>query len=301
MQYKNFEQIVDRVKGRGHTPIMAVAAAADEHTLQAALHARSQGVCDPILVGDEAQIQAILLQLGESVDASRVIQAADVVEAADKAVALVRDGRADFLMKGALDTKVILKAVVNKETGLGTGKLMTHIAAFEIPTYHKLLVVTDGGMVPYPDLEQKAGIIRNAVEVERLWGIENPKVGVVTCVEKVNPKMPETVDARALREMNERGEISGCVIEGPISYDCAMVKEIADIKGFDSPVAGDADILIAPNIHVGNIMGKMLTCTAGAKMAGFICGAKCPIVLTSRGSTAEEKFLSILMSAASAE
>ena len=301
MQYNNFEQIVDRVKGRGRTPIMAVAAAADEHTLQAALHARSQGVCDPILVGDEAQIQAILLQLGESVDASRVIQAADVVEAADKAVALVRDGRADFLMKGALDTKVILKAVVNKETGLGTGKLMTHIAAFEIPTYHKLLVVTDGGMVPYPDLEQKAGIIRNAVEVERLWGIKNPKVGVVTCVEKVNPKMPETVDARALREMNERGEISGCVIEGPISYDCAMVKEIADIKGFDSPVAGDADILIAPNIHVGNIMGKMLTCTAGAKMAGFICGAKCHIVLTSRGSTAEEKFLSILMSAASAE
>jgi phosphate butyryltransferase len=301
MQIERFEQIIDKVKGRDTTPIMAVAAAADEHTLQAAMHARSMGVCDPVLVGEADQIRAFLKEMGESVAEDHIVNAADVTDAAAKAVALVREGKADFLMKGALDTKVILKAVVNKETGLGTGKLMTHIAAFEIPTYHKLLVVTDGGMVPYPDLDQKAGIIRNAVEVAHLWGIETPKVGVLACVEKVNPKMPETVDARALREMNERGELDGCQVEGPISYDCAMVKEIAEIKHFDSPVAGDADILIAPNIHAGNIMGKMLTCTAGAKMAGFICGAKCPIVLTSRGSSAEEKFLSILMSAASAE
>ena len=203
-------------------------------------------------------------------------------------------------MKGKLDTSVILKAVVNKENGLGQGRTMSHFTMFEVPTYHKIMVPVDGGMVTYPTLEQKKDIINNTVETLVSMGYTCPKVGVLACVEKLNPKMPETVEANELKEMNKRGEIKNCIVEGPISYDCAVSKEIADFKGFDSPVAGDVDILVAPNIHAGNIMGKMLACTCNARMAGFIVGAKCPIVLTSRGSSAQEKYLSIVVSAAAA-
>ncbi len=225
----------------------------------------------------------------------------DLAEAARKAVSLVVEGKADFLMKGKLDTSVLLKAVVNKECGLGQGRTMSHFTMFQVPGYHKLLVPVDGGMVTYPTLEQKRDIICNTVDTLRSMGYDMPKVGVVTCVEKVNPKMPETVEADLLKQMNENGEISGCIVEGPISYDCAVSREIADFKGFQSPCAGDCDVLVAPNIHAGNIMGKMLAVTCGAKMAGFIVGAKCPIVMTSRGSSPEEKYLSIVISAVAAQ
>jgi phosphate butyryltransferase len=152
-------------------------------------------------------------------------------------------------------------------------------------------------MVPYPTLEQKKAIIENTVGALRAMGYDEVKVGVLACVEKLNPKMPETVEADELKQMNRRGEIRHCVVEGPISYDCAVSKEIADFKGFESPCAGDCDILLAPNIHAGNIMGKMLTVTCGAKMAGFIVGAKCPIAMTSRGSSVEEKYTSIILAA----
>jgi phosphate butyryltransferase len=160
------------------------------------------------------------------------------------------------------------------------------------------VITTDGGMMMYPDLEQKKKIIENAVGVLHSLGYENPKVGVLAAVETVNPKMPESVDAGKLKEMNQNGEITGCIVEGPISYDLAMNKESAEIKGFVSPVAGDPDILIVPNITAGNILGKCLVYSAGAKMAGFIVGAKVPIVLTSRGSSSEEKYLSLVISAA---
>ena len=223
-----------------------------------------------------------------------------LAESARYAVGLVREGKADFLMKGKLDTSVLLKAVVDKENGLGKGGVMSHFTAFEVPSYHKLLVPVDGGMVTYPTLEQKKHIIENTVGALHAMGYECPKVGVVACVEKLNPKMPETVEGDALKQMNLRGEITGCIVEGPISYDCAVSKEIAAFKGFESPCAGDCDVLVAPNIHAGNLMGKMLTVTCGAKMAGFIVGAKCPIVMTSRGSTPLEKYLSIVISAAAA-
>ena len=256
-----------------------------------------EGIAEPVLVGDKAQIEAILKKMGETVPEEDIYDCSDVQEAAEKAVSLVRKGKADFLMKGKLDTKVILKAVVNKETGLGQGRTMSHFAIMEVPNYHKMVAVVDGGMVPYPTLKQKKDIICNTVDTMRAMGYECPKVGVLACVEKVNPKMPETVEARELREMNQRGEITGCIVEGPISYDCAMSKEIADFKGFESPVAGDADILVAPNIHAGNIMGKMFTVTCRTRMAGFVVGARCPIVVTSRGSSAEEKYLAIAVSA----
>ena len=297
MVYKNFEELIEKVKKNPERKRMAVAAANDEHTLEAVFRARKEGIAEPVLVGDKAQIEVILKKMGESVPEEDIYDCPDAAEAAEKAVSLVREGKADFLMKGKLDTKVILKAVVNKKTGLGQGRTMSHFAIMEVPNYHKMVAVVDGGMVPYPTLERKKDIICNTVDTMRAMGYECPKVGVLACVEKVNPKMPETVEGRELREMNQRGEITGCIVEGPISYDCAMSKEIADFKGFESPVAGDADILVAPNIHAGNIMGKMFTVTCRTRMAGFVVGARCPIVVTSRGSSAEEKYLAIAVSA----
>lgn len=298
MEIRNFQEIIDKVKGSPSKKRMVIAAAGEEHTLQAALHARKEGIVRPILVGDKTEIDRILNKLGESVPGEDIYDVSDIKEAAEKAVELVREGKGDFLMKGFLDTAVILKAVVNKEHGLGKGGVMSHFTMFEVPNYHKILVAVDGGMVTYPTLEQKKAIIENTVGVLRSYGYEEPKVGVLTCVEKVNPKMPETIEADELEKMNKDGELSGCIVAGPISYDCAMDKEVAKTKKYESSVAGDVDILVAPNIHAGNIMGKMLTITCQAKMAGFIVGAKCPIVLTSRGSSAEEKYLSIVMSAA---
>ena len=301
MVYKSFDELVDEVKGYPSMKRMAVAAAGEEHTLEAVLHARKEGVAKPILVGDKTEILRILETMGERVPEDDIYDISDPQEAAEMAVALVREGKADFLMKGYLDTGVILKAVVNKEMGLGKGGVMSHFTMFDIPGYHKILVPVDGGMVTYPTLEQKKAIIENTVGTLRSMGYDCPKVGVLACMEKVNPKMPETVEAAELARMNREGEITDCIVEGPISYDCAVDGEIAKLKGYQSKIAGDVDVLVAPNIHAGNIMGKMLTCTCKAKLAGFIVGAKCPIVLTSRGSSAEEKFLSIVVSAAAAE
>lgn len=300
MVYHSFDELVAKVKGTPVRKRMAVAVAGDEHTLEAVLHARTEGIIEPVLVGDKKEISRILEEKGETVSEEDVYDVSDLKEACEKAVALVREGKADFLMKGKVDTGIILKAVVNKEHGLGMGGVMSHFTMFEIPGYHKLLLPVDGGMVTYPTLEQKKAIIENTVGTLRDMGYECPKVGVLACIEKVNPKMPETVEARELQEMNRRGEIKDCIVEGPISYDCAMSREIARFKGLDSQIAGDVDVLVAPNIHAGNIMGKMLTITCKAKLAGFVVGAKCPIVLTSRGSSAEEKYLSIVISAAAA-
>lgn len=301
MVFRNFDELIAKVKGLPGMKRMAIAVAADEHTLEAALVARKEGIARPVLVGDRALIGDILTKLGEDVADEDIYDVVDEVAACEYAVKLVKEGKADFLMKGKVDTKVILKAVVNKENGLGKGGVMSHITIFEVPTYHKLLVPVDGGMVTYPTLEQKKAIIENTVSALLDMGYTCPKVGVLACVEKVNPKMPETVEADALAQMNRSGEIAGCIVEGPISYDCAIDKSIADFKGLESEIAGDVDILIAPNIHAGNIMGKMLAVTCRAKMAGFVVGAKCPIVLTSRGSSAEEKYLSIVVSAAAAK
>lgn len=298
MVYHSFEELISKVKGEPDRKRMAVAVAGDEHTLEAVLHARKEEIIEPVLVGDKAVIDKILDQMGETVPEEDVIDVAEASEACEKAVSLVREGKADFLMKGRVDTGIILKAVVNKEKGLGKGGVMSHFTMFEVPSYHKMLLPVDGGMVTYPTLDQKKAIIENTVETLCDMGYECPKVGVLSCIEKVNPKMPETMEARQLQEMNEQGEIGHCIVEGPISYDCAVNREIAELKGLDSRIAGDVDVLVAPNIHAGNIMGKMLTCTCNAKLAGFVVGAKCPIVLTSRGSSAEEKYLSIVISAA---
>jgi phosphate butyryltransferase len=240
----------------------------------------------------------VAASLGHQIPDDRIYDADSPENAAQKGVDLIKSGEAHFLMKGKLETAELLRAVVNKENGIAGGGVMSHVAFNEIPAYHKIVVMTDGGMLPYPTLEQKKSIIDNAVDIMRSLGYDKPKVCVLAAVEKVNPKMPETVDAGALREMNERGEIKNCIVEGPISFDLAMVKERSEAKGYSSPCAGDADILIVPNIHAGNLLGKSFIEMGHAKMAGLIVGAKCPIVLTSRGASSEEKYNSLVLACA---
>jgi len=201
-------------------------------------------------------------------------------------------------MKGRMQTADLLRQVVNKETGLQVGKIMSHVGLFQVPNYHKVVVLTDGGMLLQPDLEQKVKIINNAVDVLHALGYEDPKVAVMCGAEVLNKKAQESVDAAALKEMNVNGEITGCTVEGPISYDIALSKEIAEFKKFDSPVAGEADAMIMPCMAAGNMLGKSWTVSSNGMMAGIIVGAKVPIVLTSRGSSAEEKFYSIVLAAA---
>lgn len=301
MVFKSFEELIKKVQKSESKKIVAVVAAHDEHTLQAVFKAKKDNIVEPLLIGDKTKIKKILDGLNESIDDAQIIEAENDTVAAMKAVELVNDKKADFIMKGKIQTADLLRAVVNKEKGLRTGKIMSHFVFNEIPNYHKLIVTTDGGMMMYPDVNEKKQIIENAVNTLIAMGYEKPKVAVLAAVEKVNPKMPESVDAGLLKEMNQKGEIKDCIVEGPISYDLTMSRESAEIKGYSSPVVGDADILIVPNIAAGNILGKALVYSAGAKMAGFIVGAKVPIVLTSRGSSAEEKYLSLVLSAAAAK
>lgn len=297
MEFKTFNDLVAYVQGRGIKKRVVLAAAHDEHALEAVLLADKNNVAHPILVGKRDDILEMLKAFGVASDTYEIIHAEDDVTAAKKSVELIREGKGDFLMKGKLQTADLLREVVNKETGLFVGKPMTHIAIQEVPSYHKLLAVTDGGMMTYPDLDGKRNIVENAVEVFHNMGYSNPKVAVLAAVEVVNPKMQETVDADELKKLNKSGEIKNCIVEGPISYDLAMSKESAEIKGYRSEVSGDVDILVVPNITAGNILGKSLIYSANAKMAGFVVGAKVPIVLTSRGATTEEKYLSLAISA----
>lgn len=298
---KSFEQLIGNLKNIEGTKTVGVVCAHDEHTLEAVIKAEKEGLIKSILFGNKNEIKQILANLAYEKSDESIIETLTDREAAEKAVEFVRKGNLDFLMKGKLQTADLLKAVVNKEKGLRTGKVISHLAFNEIPTYHKLIVVSDGGMMMYPDVHQKKQIIENGVEILRAMGIEKPKVAVLAAVEKVNPKMPETIDAAELKRMNEIGEIKNCIVEGPISYDLTMDRESAIIKGYESPVAGDADLLIVPNITVGNILGKSLVYSAKSKMAGMIVGAKVPIVLTSRGATSEEKYLSLVLCASAVD
>ncbi|MBS7525121.1 bifunctional enoyl-CoA hydratase/phosphate acetyltransferase [Fusibacter paucivorans] len=296
MVFKNFDELIAKVQNLDTVKRVVVAAAQDEHTLEAVFKAVGDKLVTPVLVGNREKIDAILGKLGVTLPDGSIIDAADA-EAAALAVQMIRENKADFIMKGKINTADLLKAVVDKEKGLRTGSVMSVVALHEVPGYHKLLCVTDGGMMMYPNLDEKRQILENAVKTFRDMGYEKPKVAVLAAVEAVNPKMPETVEADALKQMNLNGEIENCIIEGPISYDLTMSRESAAIKGFESEICGDPDILMVPNITVGNILSKALIYSAGAKMAGFIVGAKVPIVLTSRGATTEEKYLSLVLSA----
>lgn len=211
---------------------------------------------------------------------------------------MIHAGEADFIMKGLIETATLMRVIVSKESNLRTGQIMSHLGFLEVPTYHKLMAITDSALNTYPTLEQKRQIIENAVAVMNRMGISQPMVAVLAAAEEVNPKLAESAEAHELKLMNQSGAISGCIVEGPISYYLAVDKEAAAIKNYHSPVAGDADLLVAPNLTAGNLLIKALAFSARAKLAGFIVGAKIPIVLTSRSSTTEDKYLSVVPSAA---
>lgn len=279
---------------------LAVASAQDPSVLEAVAEAYDAGIAEPILVGDPEAIAAAaaLAREGEGVDISafEILAARDLYDSAAKAVELVRKGLAGFLMKGIIDTAPLLKAALNKETGINAGRLVSHVAVMEVPTYHKLLIVTDAAINIAPDLAGFIDIIGSAVAVSRVLGAETPKVAFLGAVEKVNAeKMPCTVTAAILTQMNRRGQIKNCLIDGPLALDNAISAESARIKKIVSDVAGDADILVAPDIEAGNILYKCLLDLARAKGAGIVMGASKPIVLTSRADTAETKLASIAL------
>ena len=295
MVYKKFEELLALVDTKADKKTVALVRAEDDHALEAVAEVVKKGLIDAVLVGNREAIKKTAEKIGFSVTDDQIVDAEDPESAAAEGVKLIREGRADFLMKGKLETSQMLRPVVNKQTGLNKGGVMSHVSLTEVPAYHKMVLTTDGGMLPYPTLEQKKHIIENAVYVMNRLGYEEPKVCVLAASETPNPKMPESMEAAALKEMNQKGEIENCIVEGPISFDLAMVKEKAEKKGYESPCAGDADILIVPNIHAGNILGKCLIEMANSKMAGLIVGAQCPIVLTSRGASSEEKFNSLML------
>jgi phosphate butyryltransferase len=298
---RNFDELIEKARKGSFIKTVAVAAAHDEHTLEAVDLAFKNNIVNPILIGDGAKIKELAETHGFSIGGATIVEQTDDKEAAKTAVAMVRSGEADFLMKGKLQTAELLKEVVNRETGLYAGSVMSHIAFLELPNYHKLLVITDGGMIPNPNIDEKTKILLNAVNALRDLGYDNPKAAAMAAAEIVNPKIQESVDAGLLKQMNREGKITGCIVEGPVSYDLMISPESAKIKGYESPVTGDADILLMPNMTCGNILAKALQYSAGAKMAGMIVGAKTPIVLVSRGASAEEKYFSMALSAACAK
>ena len=273
---------------------LSVAAAHDEEVLLAIKSAVEMEIITPILIGEENKIREISKEINFDLSKFKIINKETIEECAEIAVKLVSSGEADFVMKGLLDTSVILKAVLNKEWGLRTDSLLSHVMVYEVPSYDKLLVTTDGGMNIAPDYNQKVKILKNAIEATKPLGLKHIKVACLAAKEKVNSKMQATVDARALQEAGERGEFGKDVtVEGPLAFDLAVSKEAAKVKGFKSKVSGETDIMLMPTIEVGNGIGKALTYFAGAKSAGIIMGAKAPIVLVSRADSHESKLYSI--------
>ena len=277
MVLKNFTDLIDKVKASGITKKIVVVSADDAHTLEAVMEAAKDGIVEPVFIGSAEAIKNTLREIGEDAEAFEIYEEADFDKAAALGVQLIREGKGDFLMKGKLETSQILRAVVNEEHGLGMGGVMSHVAVNDVPNYHKFLLTTDGGMNVAPNFNMKLGILVNAVNTLRALGYEAPKVAVLANAEKVDPKIPESVEAGKLKDMYTGG---------------------AEVKHFESPVAGDADIILSPNIFTSNTLGKSLVEMAGAKMAGLIVGAKVPIILTSRGSSSEEKYNSIVLAAA---
>ena len=281
----------------GEKKTCAVACAHDAHTLEAIITMRSEGLMDCLLVGHGADIRRIADEHGYALSDGEIIEAATDEEAAAICVQLVRQGKAGFILKGLLPTGTLLKAVVNKQTGLHTGSVISHFVLLELPGYHKLLGIADSGMIPDPDLETKKAIVRNSADALQKLGCEKPLVSAVCAAEAVSPKIKETVDAAALKQASLDGELGNCYVEGPISFDLAMNPASAQVKRYESPVVGNTDLLLVPGMAAGNIMVKALLQFAGAQMAGCIVGAKCPIALISRSASYEEKYYSLLLCA----
>lgn len=297
MVLKSLKDLKELVAG-GPKKKLVVAAAQDKHSLGAVVKAWQDNIIEPILVGDKESIQNICLENNYDITGLRIVHEPDTEMAVELSVKMVHNNQGDILMKGKVGTSVLLKGVLNKEWGLRTGNLLSHFALFEVDTYPKVIAVTDVAMNISPNLKEKIAIINNSVGCLIKLGYKMPKVAVLGAVEMVNENMEATLDAALLSKMNQRDQIKNCIIDGPLAFDNAISYESAHHKGIRSEVAGDTDLLLMPDIEVGNVLYKSLVFFAKAKVASIILGAQVPIVLTSRSDSEQAKYDSILLSAA---
>jgi phosphate butyryltransferase len=298
MVLKTLNDLKNIVAG-GPKKKLILAAAQDQHSLGAVLKAWKENIVEPILVGDVESIQSICLSSNYDISGLRIIHEPDLLKSVEMSVRMVSNKQADVLMKGMVGTSTLLKCVLNKEWGLRTGNLLSHFALFEVDTYHKVIAVTDVAMNIAPNLKDKIAIVNNSVSCLLRLGYIMPKVAVLGAVEMVNENMEATLHAALLSKMNQRDQIRNCIIDGPLAFDNAVSIESAKHKGIKSEVAGDTDLLLMPDIEVGNVLYKSLVFFAKAKVASIILGALAPIVLTSRSDSEQAKFDSILLAAAS--
>ncbi len=297
MALKNLVDLMRLVEG-GPRKRLVLAAAQDQHSLGAVIRAWAEKIIEPILIGDKEGIQNICAQNNYDITGLRIIHEPDPERSVEMAVRMVHSKEADILMKGKIGSSTLLKCVLNKEWGLRTGNLLSHFALFEVETYHKVIAVTDVAMNIAPNLKEKIAIVNNSVACLNRLGYNMPKVAVLGAVEMVNENMEATLDAALLSKMNQRDQIKNCIIDGPLAFDNAVSLESAQHKGIRSEVAGDTDLLLMPDIEVGNVLYKSLVFFAKAKVASIILGAMVPIVLTSRSDSEQAKFDSILLAAA---
>jgi phosphate acetyltransferase len=286
-----YEQLLERCRALAPIPT-AVAHPCEETALAGAIEASAKGLITPILVGPLGKIREVAAKAGIELGKTRMVDAPHSHGAAAQAVALVRAGEAEILMKGSLHSDEMLGAVVAKETGLRTGRRVSHVFIMDVPTYHKVLIVTDAAINIAPSLEDKVDICQNAIDLAVALGVSRPKVAILAAVETVTSKMPATLDAAALCKMAERGQITGGLLDGPLAFDNAISKEAAKIKGIRSEVAGDPDILLVPDLEAGNILAKQLSFLANADSAGLVLGARVPVILTSRSDSVRSRIAS---------
>jgi phosphate acetyltransferase len=291
-----YELLIERTKGITAIPT-AVAHPCDEVSLGAAVEGAQMGIITPLLVGPEQKIRAVEQRFGLDLSPYEIIDAPHSHGAAARAVELVRLGRAELLMKGSLHTDELLGEVVKRETGLRTARRISHVFIMDVPTYHKPLMITDAAVNIAPTLEEKRDILQNAIDLAQALGLERPKVAILSAVETVNPKIPTTIEAAALCKMAERGQITGAILDGPLAFDNAISAEAARIKGIDSPVAGDVDILLVPDLEAGNMLAKNLTFLSRADAAGIVLGARVSIILTSRADNERTRLASCAVAA----
>ncbi len=291
---KNFKELLEVAKSQKKMRIV-VAAAQDEDVIMAVSQAKDMGLVEPVLVGEEDKIKEIMNKLKVHSSDYEIINEPDMIQAARKSVELVRNGKGDFLMKGILQTADIMRAVLDREIGLRTDNLISHVSVYEVPTYKKLLYLTDGGINVAPDLEQKVQILENAIKVCKAMKMDRIYASCLAGAETVNPKIQATVDAKAIADMKDKWEALGVAVDGPVALDLAISSEACEHKGYKGEGGGNADILLVPYYEVGNALGKSLTYFTRAKSAGIIMGAKVPIVLVSRADSSESKLLSIAL------
>ena len=290
-------QIVKHVKGR--TPRrLAVACGEDPHTIEAVGRAVAEGLVQAVLTGNRSKIESVARDNKIDPASFEIVDEPDPGKALARAVARIKAGESDFLMKGLIDSSLYIKAIIDKEKGLlAPGKLLSHVSVIQVPSRRKLIVCADAAVIPYPDLEAKVQILNYCLAVARKLGIDRPKAAIICAVEKVNPKMVPTTDAAILSKMAYRGQIKDADVDGPLALDVALSAESAEIKGVRSPIAGEADVLLFPSIETGNVFFKACSYLAGGETAAVVAGTDCPCVLTSRSDSEDSKFYSIALGA----